>query len=125
MRNLLSAHLRGSVGNYAFDQIVLRAETLVSDLQPSVIFLPNMLTNLDWVNYSTTGAPKPYFEMTPDGIIRKNNPVPLLDFDKRKRQFSGFSRFIIEVAGFSAVVDRLMSQYFPLVWRGAQEVSSQ
>ena len=115
------ATYNGSVGNYAFDQIVLRAETLVSDLQPSVIFLQNMLTNLDWVNYSTTGAPKPYFEMTTDGIIRKNDPVPPFDFDEKRWQPSGFSRFIIEIAGFSAVVDRIMSRYFPSVWRGARK----
>ena len=76
--------LNAAVGGYGFDQIVLRAKSLIDELEPKFIIIDIQDVTIQWSSYSFLTYPKPYFSIEDDKLVRHHYPVPSM-------KTSGFS----------------------------------
>jgi lysophospholipase L1-like esterase len=70
--------INGGVGGYDTDQMILAAERFIPLLHPAMIVVGILDNDILRSGYRTYGgAPKPWFEVKPDGeLVHYNNPVP-------------------------------------------------
>jgi hypothetical protein len=70
--------INGGVGGYGTDQMILAAERFIPLLHPAMIVVGILDNDISRSGYRTYGgAPKPWFEVKPDGELdHHNNPVP-------------------------------------------------
>jgi hypothetical protein len=70
--------INAGVGGYGTDQMILAAERLIPLLHPAMIVVGILDDDIDRAGHRTySGAPKPWFEVGPDGeLVLHNNPVP-------------------------------------------------
>jgi hypothetical protein len=70
--------INGGVGGYGTDQMILAAERFITVLHPAMIVVGILDDDINRASYRTySGAPKPWFEVRPDGeLVHHNNPVP-------------------------------------------------
>jgi hypothetical protein len=70
--------INGGVGGYSTDQMILAAERFIPVLHPATIVVGIVDNDITRAGYRTYGgAPKPWFEVKPDGeLVHHNNPVP-------------------------------------------------
>jgi lysophospholipase L1-like esterase len=70
--------INGGVGGYAIDQIILAAERFIPLRHPNTIVVGILDNDIERAGYRTYGgAPKPWFEVKPDGeLVHHNKPVP-------------------------------------------------
>jgi hypothetical protein len=70
--------INGGVGGYGTDQMILAAERFIPVLHPAMIVVGILDDDINRAGYRTYGgAPKPWFEVRPDGeLVHHNNPVP-------------------------------------------------
>jgi hypothetical protein len=66
------------VGGYGTDQMILAAERFIPVLHPAMIVVGILDDDINRAGHRTySGAPKPWFEVRPDGeLVHHNNPVP-------------------------------------------------
>lgn len=98
-----------AVGGYALDQIVLRAEQLLSMERPRVLLIGVMESGIAWSGYTVTFAPKPFFTVEGAAPLVHNIPVP------SREQAEPFEP-VIKVLSHSHVLDRLMARLDPGGW---------
>jgi len=70
--------INGGVGGYGTDQMILAAERFIPLFHPAMIVVGILDNDILRSRYRTYGgAPKPWFEVKPDGeLVHHNNPVP-------------------------------------------------
>jgi lysophospholipase L1-like esterase len=70
--------INGGVGGYGTDQMILAAERFIPLLHPAMVVVGILDNDISRSGYRTYGgAPKPWFEVKPDGaLVHHNNPVP-------------------------------------------------
>jgi hypothetical protein len=104
--------INAAVGGYGIDQIVLRAETLLPVLRPRVLLVQTRLGfGLVGARVSIyAGAPKPYFVIRDDKLVRNNDPVPRGNV---AREDIGWLRSVL---GYSYLVQFAMTRLDLVQW---------
>jgi hypothetical protein len=104
--------INAGVGGYGLDQTVLRAEQLLPVLKPRVLLVQSRLEfGLSLARMSAyAGAPKPYFVIQDQKLVRKNYPVPR---SNATREDIGWLRSIL---GYSYLVQYVMGRLDLLQW---------
>jgi hypothetical protein len=68
--------INGGVPAYGMDQILLRCEALVAELNPRLVVFAIVADDIRRCEYSYRWAWKPYFDVDGDQLVLKNQPVP-------------------------------------------------
>jgi hypothetical protein len=68
--------VNGGVPAYGMDQIFLRCESLVAELDPRLVVFAIVADDIQRCEYSYRWAWKPYFDVENDQLLLKNQPVP-------------------------------------------------
>jgi lysophospholipase L1-like esterase len=68
--------LNAGVGAYGFDQIILRAEELLPILEPNLVIIGLLDQDILRNGFRKYGAPKPWFSVKEEKLVRHNLPVP-------------------------------------------------
>ncbi len=68
--------VNGGVPAYGMDQILLRCEALVAELNPRLVVFAIVADDIRRCEYSYRWAWKPYFDVEGDQLVLKNQPVP-------------------------------------------------
>lgn len=106
--------LNAAVGGYGLDQIILRAKSLIDELEPKFIIIDIQDVTIQWSSYSFLTYPKPYFSIEDDKLVRHHYPVPAM-------KTSGFGDkdedwFFVKFLKYSFITHRIFSKYFPEIW---------
>lgn len=111
--------LNGATGGYSVGQIVLRAESLVEKLRPSLLIVSIIDQDILRDTYRTFYAPKPYFDIVDGRLVRRNNPVPRVDDMARDstpaRKYIGQSYFLYKLSLTFGFYDWLIANEARLV----------
>jgi lysophospholipase L1-like esterase len=88
--------VNGGVPAYGMDQILLRCETLVEQVDPRLVVFAIVADDIRRCEYAYRWAWKPYFELQDDRLHLKNQPVPAADRPEAShsalRSLLGYSR---------------------------------
>jgi hypothetical protein len=111
-RSLGEPVVNGGTGGWGADQIVLRAEQLISKLMPKLVIASFLEDDISRAGYSIYGgAPKPYFQIENDELVLRNNPVPRISSNVSNEL--GLLRSIL---GYSYTVDWAMARLGVIRW---------
>lgn len=80
-RSLGRPVVNGGVFGYGFDQIVLRAESLMRDSEADTLVVSLIADDIQRCEYSYRYAWKPYFDLVDGKLVRGNDPVPSQEVD--------------------------------------------
>lgn len=70
--------LNGGVGGWGTDQILLRVEQLMELLDPEILLVGFLASDIERAGFSIYGGgAKPYFRIEGESLVRYNDPVPL------------------------------------------------
>jgi hypothetical protein len=106
--------LNAGVQGYATDQIVLRAERLLSLVHPKTVVVGFVDDEIARASLSSYGASKPFFTLE-NGGLTYHPPRPLTVPDPATPAWQVSVR---EVLGYSAVLDVVLGQIAPAYWMG-------
>jgi hypothetical protein len=104
--------VNAGIGGWAADQIILRAEELMSDLSPKIIIVSLLHPDITWIPFRVHGgAPKPYFLVKDGQLVPMNIPVPR-KIDGPLTDFGLLQGFL----GYSYLIDWTMSRLGVASW---------
>lgn len=103
--------VNGGVNSYGLDQIFLRANELIKKYKPDILILSCYVGDIDRCHFSKRHHEKPYFEIINNGLVLKNNPVPVLP---RKR--TGIDP-VSNIFTKSVLIKQVIKSAFPDYWR--------
>jgi hypothetical protein len=109
-----------AVGGYGVDQIVMRAESLLTIFEPSTVIIEVMNTSIQWVSYSYLGWPKPFYTLAGGHLSEHNVPVPR----SVPRTALARSGLLKTIGGYSLIVDRIMSAIDAESWYAQSKIET-
>ncbi len=109
--------LNGGVAGYAIDQIVLRAEQLLTEVQPRTLIVGVHEESIQRAGFSVYGTPKPYYTI---------DAVTLVHHDPVREPASpdatpDWRTAVRDSLGYSAVLDVVLGHVAPDYWQGRIE----
>jgi GDSL-like Lipase/Acylhydrolase family len=111
-RTLGEPVVNAGIGGWAADQIVLRAEELMSELSPKAIIVSFASPDIAWTVFRVhAGGPKPYFLVENGQLVPMNSPVPRT-IDGAATDFG----LLQGILGYSYLVDWTMSRLGVTSW---------
>ncbi|HEX5959608.1 MAG TPA: hypothetical protein VFY92_13250, partial [Hyphomicrobiaceae bacterium] len=106
--------LNGGVAGYAIDQIVLRAEQLLTEVQPRTLIVGVHEASIVRASFSVYGTPKPYYTVD-SGRLVHHAPVRKPASPAATPDWRTAVRGIL---GYSAVLDVVLGNLAPEYWQG-------
>jgi hypothetical protein len=104
--------LNAGVAGYAADQVILRAEQLLSRVQPTTLVVGLFEETIDRTGHSSFGSSKPYFTLD-NGQLAYHAPRRTMP-----DALSGWQTRVRDVLAHSAVLDVVLSRLMPSYWVG-------
>jgi hypothetical protein len=104
--------INAGIGGWAADQIILRAEELMSELSPKAIVISLLYADVTWTLFRVHGGgPKPYFLVENGKLVPMNIPVPRT-IDGAATDFG----LLQGILGYSYLIDWTMSRLGVTSW---------
>jgi hypothetical protein len=104
--------INAGIGGWAADQIILRAEELMSELSPKAIIVSLLYADVTWTLFRVHGGgPKPYFLVENGRLVPMNIPVPRT-IDGAATDFG----LLQGILGYSYLIDWTMSRLGVTSW---------
>jgi lysophospholipase L1-like esterase len=104
--------INAGIGGWAADQIILRAEELMSELSPKTLIVSLLYADVTWTLFRVHGGgPKPYFLVENGRLIPMNIPVPRT-IDGAATDFG----LLQGILGYSYLIDWTMSRLGVTSW---------
>jgi hypothetical protein len=111
-RTLGEPVVNAGIGGWAADQIILRAEELMSELSPKTIIVSFASPDIAWTVFRVHGGgPKPYFLVEDGRLVPMNIPVPRT-IDGAPTDFG----LLQGILGYSYMMDWTMSRLGVTSW---------
>jgi hypothetical protein len=108
--------VNAGVAGYGTDQIVLRAEQMLSIVKPKILIVDFLEADISRAGHSAFGSPKPYFTLE-NGELRYHPPAPI-EPPGSDSFLASLSYKFRDILGYSAAADYVLARLNPDYYYG-------